>query len=338
MQVYDCKSAALSAAANISADDAAPAKSMVTAAIAYLGGKTDKDTFRKKCAKNQLYARLVIFSELKISDYDADTLCAVHKALFEPRPKCGELRGDELTIAGGSCTDPKLLRGSLKNVLSKLNQTQGAPTLGKSDFAAQLCCYMRELIILSPFAYGNAVTRRAYIQNFCLSRGFLLNFSSVSKKELNSAEREAFAGDDPQPLFTLLTKCLSYKQEEAAKPSKNKKSPRVPTATAQTQKQVQKPGREIAATAIKRVDNPAPAAARPRPAPPATINVPAPVQSAKPAEQYSNAVSVRSKPPYTDNAGQEASADLIRELREIQKTLAFLSARVSEIIRSMENE
>lgn len=226
MQPFEKKIAALSAAANLSAEGQAPSKSQVSAATAFLVSKPDKAAFVKKCAKSPLYARLVLSAAEPQDAFDTDAFCALHKFLYEPKPKCGELRTGDLMLTGGSCTDPKLLRGSLKNVLGKLSLLTGAPTVSKADFAAALCCYVRELIILSPFAYGNAVVRRAFVRNFCHARGFSLNYAAASKKELLAAEQTAFATDDPQPLFTLFCKCLNYLQEEvpaqtrlSAKPS-----------------------------------------------------------------------------------------------------------------------
>lgn len=214
MLPFEAKTVAFGVAANSSRETPAPAKNAVSAAMSYLCGKTDKAAFLRKCDKFPLYARLVLLAEQPATDFSVDALCAVHRTIFSPRAKCGELRTADLEITGGSCTPPHLLRGSLKNVLAKLEKLQGAPAVGKADFAASLCCYVRELIILSPFAYGNDVVRRAFVQQFCYVRGYLLNYAAVGKKELSAAETEAFASDDPQPLFTLLVKCLNYRQEE----------------------------------------------------------------------------------------------------------------------------
>ncbi len=216
MQVYEAKNLAMSVAVSLSVDGIATEKKQITAAIAYLCGKSDKQAFIKKCVKKPLYARAVLLAESNLSDFGVEKLCAAHKALFEPRTGSGEFRDGELMLTGGSCADPKLLRGSLKNVLSKLQEIQGAPAASKADFAAQLCCYIRELIILSPFAFGNGIVRRTFIQAFCRNRGFLLTYAASNKKEIAAAETVAFATDDPQPLFSLFMKTLNYRQEEAA--------------------------------------------------------------------------------------------------------------------------
>lgn len=227
MQIYEAKSKALSAAVNLSVDGISTEKKHISAAIAYLMGKTDKTAFFKKCAKNPLYARLIALPEKSYSDIGNETFCALHKFLFEPRENSGEIRNGELMMQGGSCTDPKLLRGSLKNVLSKLQQMQSAPEISKTDFAAQLCCYVRELIILSPFSYGNGIVRRAFVQAFCFKHGFTLTYAAANKKEISSAETAAFASDEAQPLFSLYIKILSYTQEENSADKRKKLSKRL---------------------------------------------------------------------------------------------------------------
>ncbi len=331
----EAKIVALGAAANAACETTAPSKAAVSAAVAYLTGKTDKAAFFKKSAKSPLYARLIAVADGNAQECTAESFCAVHKALYEPKAKCGELRSGELTLTGGSCTPPNLLRGSLKNVLAKLEQVQGAPAAGKTDFAANLCCYLRELLILSPFTYGNDAARRAYLQNFCMQRGFLLNYAAVSKKELTAAETTAFASDDPQPLFTLLVKCLSYQREEPPKkrrartvpaparqlpekaPAEKEKAPRK-TITAPA-----KSGHEEIAAAERRnrVAVPAPVAARP-PLPDKPTGEKQPLEKATAEPQKAT----------------RTETEILRELKDVQRALAALTVRVSELIKDLSDK
>lgn len=310
----------MSAAANLAADEPAPAKNLTAAAISYLCGKIDKAAFLSKCAKNPLYARLVIVGEQNMPDFDSDALCFVHKQLFAPKAESGEIRSHELNTPFGSCADPKLLRGSLKNALAKLNQIEGAPKASKADFAAILCFYVRELTILSPFSYGNGITRRAFIQNFCRARGFNLSYASVRKKELTYAETEAFASDDPQPLFSILVKCLSYITEAETAPAKRGK----PHKGAIAKPKNAKPTREIAPRAQNRADNRIPSRQSPLPPPPPQ----------KPRENPQTATAAATAEKSADKS-REAK---LKELREIQKNLSELTDRVTQIIKSTEHD
>ncbi|MDE7395841.1 MAG: hypothetical protein K2M95_06960, partial [Clostridiales bacterium] len=230
MQRYEAENIALSAAMICAADGTPPARAMVSAGTAFLTGKMNADAFAKKCVDNSLYANAVtLLSAASSDDCSVEGLCALHKTLFAAKPDAGEIRASALERTGGAHADPRILRGSLKNVLTKLSQLPAAPQIAKADFAALLSGYDRELIILSPFAYGNAAVRRVFLSRFCRAHGFRLSFASANKSELTAAEDAAFMGDDPQPLFSLLVKCLNYGQEER-KADDRKKQPALPSA------------------------------------------------------------------------------------------------------------
>lgn len=222
MQQYEAKVTAMSVAFNLAVDDVAPPKSLISSAVAYMCGKMDEQTFVKKCEKSPTYANAVLYAYSTQTEFNLDKLCAAHKFIYKGSVTEGEIRNFELTYLGASCTNPKMLRGSLKEVLSRMQAIEGAPNESKSDFAARLCCYVRELIILSPFAYGNGVTRRAFIQAFCRNKGFVLNYAAAGKKAIAEAEKAAFLFDETSPLYTVLVKCLSYASVfEAAPPPEN---------------------------------------------------------------------------------------------------------------------
>ena len=210
MQQYEAKITAMSVAFNLAVDDIAPPKSLMSSAMAYMCGKISEEAFTKKCGKFPVYSNAVRYALHTQSEFGLEKLCAAHEFIYDGKEGCGDIRSGELSYPGGSCTDPKMLRGSLKEVLAKMQALEGAPKESKADFAARLCCYVRELIILSPFAYGNGVVRRAFIQSFCRQKGFVLNYALAGKKAIEEAERAAFMLDETGQLFTVLVKCLSY--------------------------------------------------------------------------------------------------------------------------------
>ena len=222
MQQYEAKVTAMSVAFNLAVDDVAPPKGLISHAVAYMCGKIDEPTFLRKCEKCPTYANAVLYANAAQSEFNLEKLCAAHKFIYKGSVTEGEIRNFELTYLGASCTNPRMLRGSLKEVLFRMQAIEGAPKESKADFAARLCCYMRELIILSPFAYGNGVTRRAFIQSFCRCKGFVLNYAAAGKKAIVEAEKAAFLFDETEPLYTVLVKCLSYASVfEAAPPPEN---------------------------------------------------------------------------------------------------------------------
>ncbi len=343
MQEYDYKTAVLSIAANAATESVTPNKSMTEAAISYKSGLTDKSAFLAKCGKNTLFAKLVIYTDSRNSEFDSDEFLKLHKMLYEPKLKCGEIRVGDLTVTGGSCTAPKLLRGSLKSALGKMQQTAGAPEITKADFAAQLSCFMRELIILSPFTYGNAITRRAFIMQFCLMRGFMLNYAAASKAELLAAESEAFTADASQPLFNLFMKCLSYLQEE--KTAKQTHPAQKAAALNKSRAAAQEIASSVAAVKPReavRAQQPV----KPVTPPPRTKAEPVkrepPVKQsaqAKPPAGAKQTPPVKQSPPIKQIAPAVMSAEkaeVMRDLRDIQKSLNSLAVRIAEISDKVE--
>lgn len=287
MLMYEARLTALSAATNLSTESAPLPQKLIQSAVRYLLHEIDKSVFVQRCADFPLYAQLIFYSEQKQEDCSLESFCATHKSLYAPQENAGEIRTEELMLPGGSCTAPKLLRGSLKSVLSKMAQMQGNPQVSKADFAATLCCYLRELIILSPFAYGNGVARRAFLQAFCRSRGFSLTYTAAGKKEITAAETAAFASDETGPMFSVLIKCLSYMHDDTAAPPRKT----TPVTREHGSRLPSRPRREL-----------------PQRVPPAVT------------------------------AQETAVQDAVRELREVQKTLDTMSARVGEILSSLQNK
>lgn len=127
MQMYEARLAAISAAANLTVEGTPVSKRATHFAIRYLIGEITRDEFFSKCASEVCFARLVVCSSEVKNDFSLEKLCALHEYIYSPKEGCGQIRSSDLELTGGSCTPPQLLRGSLKNVLSRLAQTKGAP-------------------------------------------------------------------------------------------------------------------------------------------------------------------------------------------------------------------
>ncbi len=135
-------------------------------------------------------------------------------------PNAGKPRTVEMTTDGGAHTDPKYIGGSLKSVITKMNEIASAPAISKEDFAGYLTHYMRELIIMHPFERGSDFTVRLFIMLFCKLKGFSVCFYRSPAKELKDAETDAFAADDITPLYKVLLTCLSYEHTVSSQPQK----------------------------------------------------------------------------------------------------------------------
>ena len=125
-------------------------------------------------------------------------------------PEAGKPRTEEFTSDGGAHTDAKYIAGSLKAIVTKMNDIESAPSIGKEDFAGYLTHYMRELIIMHPFDRGSEFTVRLFIMLFCKLKGFSLCYYRCPASQIKAAETTAFQTDDITPLYKVLYNCLSY--------------------------------------------------------------------------------------------------------------------------------
>ena len=137
--------------------------------------------------------------------------------MFLHKTLCGDLdeeagkpRTSEALTCGSAHTDPKYISGSLKSILTKMNEMGSSPETSKEDFAGYLSHYMRELIILHPFARGSEFTLRIFIMLFCKLKGFSISYYRAPVANIIAAENGAFADDDVATLYKLLCECLSY--------------------------------------------------------------------------------------------------------------------------------
>ena len=122
---------------------------------------------------------------------------------------------------GNAHTDPKYIAGSLKSIITKMNDTEIAPTISKEDFAGYLSHYMRELLIMHPFDRGSDFTLRLFLVMFSKLKGFSLLLYRSTPSAIKDAEDKAFKTDDVTPLYKLFLNCLSYERTTAPSPARD---------------------------------------------------------------------------------------------------------------------
>ncbi len=234
MVITEAKKLIASASASYAIEYGDVQPSVENSAVAYLTGHCqikalEKVASEKKCP---LYANLISAIASTMNTFDSSAMIRLNKKLNCDDVNAGALRKKNIELDGAACCDYTLIKGSLKNVLTRLNKTESSPEISKADFTVILSHYLQELAILSPFETCNGLTRRTFLQKFALSRGFTLDYSQVQKDEYIKAERAAFAYDDPQLLFAVLTKCVSYYTPAPALTTtdKKRKSPKPKSA------------------------------------------------------------------------------------------------------------
>ena len=177
----------------------------------------------------------------------------LHKSLFCDDDDAGKPRTKEAATGGSAHTDPKYIAGSLKAILTKMNDIAEAPTISKDDFASYLTHYMRELIILHPFERGSSLTLRLFMLMFCKRKGFSLSYNRVTPQSIRSVEETAFLTDDVTPLYKLFINCLSYERTTISppKPTRSKREAAAAKRTAKPAPPSGTPDAEIAAVKLK---------------------------------------------------------------------------------------
>ncbi len=178
-------------------------------------------------AFNRAYSYISFFRALfavknGISDpVTSVSVMLLHKSVCgDLDPEAGKPRTVDVSTDGSAHTDAKYISGSLKAIITKMNDIESSPAIGKEDFAGYLTHYMRELIIMHPFERGSEFTVRLFMMLFCKLKGFSLCFYRSPVGQIKAAEDAAFQTDDISPLYRILLDCLSYEHTVASEPAK----------------------------------------------------------------------------------------------------------------------
>ena len=227
--MYEANRILRSVKAAICADGVKLPPSVETDGLMMLLDKLDYDKFLAQkikhalgypvgsAAYNRAYSSIAFFRALfalKNGIPDPVTSVSVmllHKSVCgDLDPEAGKPRTVDAFTDGSAHTDAKYIAGSLKAIVTKMNDIESAPIIGKEDFAGYLTHYMRELIIMHPFERGSEFTVRLFIMLFCRLKGFTLCYYRTSPGQIRAAEDDAFFSDDITPLYKILYNCLSY--------------------------------------------------------------------------------------------------------------------------------
>ena len=130
--------------------------------------------------------------------------------------EAGKPRSAELLTNGSAHTDPKYITGSLKSIVAKMNEIEKSPVISKEDFAGYLAHYIRELVIMHPFATHSEFVVRLFMMRFCRLKGFSLCYNRYPAAAIREAEQTAFQTDDVTPLYKMIYSCLSYERTSIA--------------------------------------------------------------------------------------------------------------------------
>lgn len=272
MELYEANRILRSAKAAVTADGQSFPSSVDTDGLMMLLGKLDDEKYLAPKIKHarslnpdsaafkRLNTQIMFFRALRVlkdgtlpGPVTAMSVMLLHKALTgDLDTDAGKLRTVDVYTDGNAHTDRKYVNGSVKSVITKMNELGCAPATSKDDFAGYLSHYMRELVILHPFERGSELTVRIFMIMFCKLKGFSLCYQRVAGSTIRAAEQTAFLSDDVAPLYKLFSECLSYNHDseqrtapprtrrEADKDTSRSAQPGKPQTPTDAQKQKQK--------------------------------------------------------------------------------------------------
>lgn len=216
--------------------------------IKHLRATAPSSAAYERLCNNIIFFRALRAAQKSIADpVTAISVMLLHKSLFgDVDADAGKPRAKDACTDGNAHTDPKYVQGSLKAIVTKMNEIGSAPQTAKDDFAGYLSHYMRELVILHPFEQGSALTARVFCMLFCKLKGFGLGYHRTTPSAIRSAELDALAADDVTPLYKMLLSCLSYETKTSAP-----RRPTVRTRRELTQDLCRPPRREQDATVLQ---------------------------------------------------------------------------------------
>lgn len=164
--------------------------------------EAEQDIVTKKTA-DLLYSKIVKF--------DFDCLLHIHKMLFEDiYDFAGQIR--TVNIAKPDNSAPfayvQFIDAESKRIFSGLERKHHLADLDKQLFTEEITRLAVELNALHPFREGNGRAIRLFLILLADRAGYLLDYSSVSSKELIDADKYAFEGE-PEPLLAVYEKVVT---------------------------------------------------------------------------------------------------------------------------------
>jgi cell filamentation protein len=128
--------------------------------------------------------------------FDFDTLCKIHKLIFEDIYEwAGQIRLGDFLSKGSSifCRGPYIVENA-KIIFENILKENNLCGLNKSKFIERMAYYMGEINALHPFREGNGRTAREFFRRLSLNAKYILDLSKTEKEELLIADVEAFNG------------------------------------------------------------------------------------------------------------------------------------------------
>jgi cell filamentation protein len=152
---------------------------------------------------------LKLYNMPLMSEFNFETLCKIHKIIFEDIYEwAGKIRRGDFLSKGSSifCRGPYIVENA-KIIFENILKENNLLGLNKSKFIEKTAYYMGEINALHPFREGNGRTAREFFRQLSLNAKYTLDFSKMEKEELLTADIEAFNGKYDK-LINILEKVI----------------------------------------------------------------------------------------------------------------------------------
>jgi len=176
-----------------------------------LGIKTDEELTIAEREITSLKL-LILYNAPIIKQFNFDTLCKIHKTIFEDIYEwAGQIRTGDFLSKGASifCRGQFIIENA-NIIMGKLRTEKYLQGLCKEKFVEKMAYYMGEINALHPFREGNGRTSREFFRQLSLNTNYILDFSKTKNKELLIADIDAFNGKY-ENLMKILEEATSTK-------------------------------------------------------------------------------------------------------------------------------
>lgn len=148
-------------------------------------------------------------AELKIDpikgNFDRAHLNAVHQHIFQDVYKwAGQERTVDIAKGDSPFARTQFIESSTDRLLTRLDREGGLKGLDQQQFAERAAYYMSELNAIHPYREGNGRATRVFVEQIAERAGHQLDFSKLSREQINSSHEKAHLSGDHKHLVPLI--------------------------------------------------------------------------------------------------------------------------------------
>ena len=167
----------------------------------------DKELSAAEREITSLKAAELLENPLK-GELNFDYIKRLHRHLFEDiYDWAGEIRRVDISKGNIFCQH-ELIEVNADFLFNELKNDNYLANYNEPELIEKLAYYMGDLNSIHPFREGNGRVQRAFIRELASRIGYLINFDTISQKEMIEASNAAL-NHDYEPLAKIMAKSLN---------------------------------------------------------------------------------------------------------------------------------